>query len=171
MTTPAEHGFIAWSYDPTMAVSQAAPTDAEVYLIGVRLRFPRLVTNVHAFVGVAGATVTASFAGLYTAAGARLGTSASINTALESTGFKTFALTSTVQCDPGFYYIALLSGGGGTDCQWNRAGSPTVFAGNAGLTDVAHLRYATGATSSQATLPTTIVPEASGAIPYWAALS
>lgn len=171
MTTPAEHGFHAWAFDPVQAVSQVAPVDAEIYLIGIRMRFPRVVTNVHAFVGVAGATVTASFAGLYSAAGARLGVSASINTALETTGHKTFALTTPYAADPGFYYIALLSGGGGTDCQLNRAGAPTVFSGNAGLTSVDHLRFATHNAGSQATLPTTVTPEAAGALPFWAAVS
>ena len=171
MTTPSEHGFHAWAFDPALATGQVAPVDAEIYLIGIKLRFPRVVSNVHAFVGVAGATVTASFAGLYTDAGARLGVTASINTALETTGHKTFALTSALACDPGFYYIALLSGGGGTDCQLNRSAAPTVFSGNAGLTDVAHLRFATHNAGSQATLPTTVTPEAAGAIPFWAAIS
>lgn len=171
MTTAFEHGFHAWAFDPALASTQVAPADAEIYLVGVRLRFPRLVTNVHAFVGVAGATVTASFAGFYSAAGAQLGVSASINTALESTGFKTFALTTAYSAAPGYYYIALLSGGGGTDCQLNRGPAPTVASLNAGLTDVAHLRFATHNAGSQATLPATVTPEASGAINFWAAIS
>lgn len=169
--TPSEHGFHAWAFDPTLASGQVAPVDAEIYLIGVKLRFPRVVTNVHCFVGVAGATVTASFGGLYTAAGARLGVTASANTALQSTGLKTLALTSAVSCDPGFYYIALLSGGGGTDCQLNRGPAPTVDSSNANLTDVAHLRFATHNAGSQATLPTTVTPELTGAINFWAAIS
>lgn len=171
MTSASDHGLLAWAFDPANCDGQGAPVDAEIYLIGVNLRFPMTVTNVHCFVGVAGATVTASFGGLYDADGVRLGVTASANTALESTGFKTLALTAPVACDAGWHYIALLSGGGGTDCQLNKAGAPTVFAGNAGITAVDHLRFATHNAGSQATLPATVTPEATGAIPFWAAVS
>lgn len=171
MTSPSDNGLKAWAFDPALCDGQTAPVDAEIYLIGVNLRFPTTITNVHCFVGVAGATVTASFGGLYTGAGARLGVTASANTALQSTGFKTLALTSPVAVSAGWHYVALLSGGGGTDCQLNIAGAPTVSALNAGITDVARLRFATHNAGSQATLPTTVTPEATGALPFWAAVS
>lgn len=171
MISPADRGYLAEAFDVALCTGQIAPVDAEIYLIGAHLRYPSLITNVHVVVGVAGATVTASFAGLYSAAGARLGLTASINTALESTGHKTFALTSPVRVDPGWYYIALLSGGGGTDCQLNRGGAPTVPAFNGGVTDLAKLRYGTHNAGSQATLPATVTVEAAGALNFWAALS
>jgi hypothetical protein len=171
MTSPTDNGLLAWAFDPALCDGQVAPADAEVYLIGVNLRFPMTITNVHCFVGVAGATVTASFGGLYDADGVRLGVTGSANTALQSTGFKTLALTAPVAVEAGWHYIALLSGGGGTDCQLNIGGAPTVSAINAGITAIDRLRFATHNAGSQATLPTTVVPEATGALPFWAAVS
>lgn len=167
--TPDDYGLRAWTFDPAFVAGSITPTDAEVYLLGVQILFPTTIENVHCHVQVAGATVVNSYAGLYDADGVQLGVTAQIGDSLETTGFKTLALTAPVAVEAGWYYIALLPGGGGTDAQFLGHVAPTVAAANLGKT--ADFRIATHNAGSQTTLPATVTPEAAGALNLWAALS
>ena len=167
--TPDHYGLRAWTWDPSRVANAITPVDAEVYLFGVNVGFPTTIENVHCHVQVAGATVVNSYAGLYDADGVLLGATAQIGDDLETTGFKTLALTASVAVEAGWHYIALLPGGGGTDAQFGGITAPTVVAANLGKTT--DFRIATHNASTQTTLPATVVPEAAGGLNIWMGLS
>lgn len=108
-------------------------------------------------IGTAGATLTAGqcLAGLYTAAGARVGVTADMTTTWTTAGNKAMALTAPYEAAPGKYYVAFLFNG--TTSPTFACGSTlgaTFTPGNANLTAGAY-RFCRSA-GGQTALPPTI---------------
>ncbi len=170
--TPADHGLITWTADPANLRSGGdATVSGTIYLAKVKILEAVTVTNI--LVGVvgtpAGLTAGQCFAGLYSAAGTRLGVTADQATAWATTGAKTMALTAPVAVTPGFYYVALLAVGT----------TPPQFIGGAGGSSITNVGLATAASrfltgpTAQTSLPASITLSSGTANigARWAALS
>jgi hypothetical protein len=150
-------GFVATNYDPALAPGGTVLGSNPVYMM--RLDIPEDTTVNAVVIGVvtagSGLTADRNWAGLYDAAGTRLGVSADQTTAWASTGEKVMSLMSPVAVTAGTYYAAIL-------CNASTPISPlrgvslsalaTLF--NHGLTG-ATARWTIGPTG-QATLPATV---------------
>ena len=171
ITDASDYGLLAYNYDPcTIGSGQALGASGTLYVMKLRTPIPLSVTNVHAHVQTAGATLTAgqNFAALYDGSKALLGQSADQSTAWTSTGFKTMALTGGAKSVPaGYFYIALWSNGT-TRPAFGRAGS--VAAINLGLT-AANARWASANTGQTTTAPATLGTFTAQTQSYWAGVS
>lgn len=112
---PNDHGYLAWSDDVCGPTTSANPGVGQVRMVKLP-RLPQSVTisNVVAFVGTAGSSLVAgqNFAGLYDAAGTRLGVTADQTAAWGTTGLKSMALTAPVVTTPNAaYWVALVYNG------------------------------------------------------------
>ncbi len=115
--SPSAVGFAGWAFDPACG-SASTPQyciNGWVYLIGVPLHAPRLVKNIAFYVpGYGGNTLgAASYAGLYTSAGVRVGVTASLNTLIPKTEGQTVICPLTVHYNaaPGNYWVGLVING------------------------------------------------------------
>ncbi|MFJ4825152.1 phage tail protein [Streptomyces bacillaris] len=115
--SPSAVGFAGWAFDPACG-SAATPqycVNGWVYLIGVPLHAQTTVKNIAFYVpGYVGNTLgAASFAGLYTSAGARVGVTAALNTLFTATEGRTVVCPLTAQyiAAPGNYWVALVING------------------------------------------------------------
>ena len=108
----ADHGFISWSIDPSQAANSTSLT-ADITMMRVNVRQPRLISNVAAFVVTAGTGLTAGacWAGLYNSAGALAGQTADQATVWQTEGAKVMPLAAAVNATPGAYYVAFLATG------------------------------------------------------------
>ncbi|MGW0920075.1 hypothetical protein ACWD3J_13795 [Streptomyces sp. NPDC002755] len=150
---PTDQGMIAWTMDPACCTTTGSTLSAGyVYFMEVILRAPATITSLCAVVGTAGSGLTSNqcFAGLYTAAGARVGVTADMSTTWNSAGDKTMNLTAPYAAAAGKYYVAFLVNG--TTSPTFACGSTLGAAftpGNAHLTSGNHrfCRSASGQTS------------------------
>lgn len=93
----------------------------------ISLRKGEKVTNGHAWITTAGASLTLSKIGLYSTAGVLLASTADLGTSWQSTGLKTHVFTTPYTAlEDAVFYIALLATGG-TLPQTNRLNSPLAF--------------------------------------------
>jgi len=173
---PGDSNLLEWNFDPAGASSTGVIcVTNKVALARINIRTPTVVTNIVFNVNTAASSLTASqnFAGIYSSAGALLGTSAaaSLDSKVTSTGVITQPLTAPVSLGPGFYWTALM---------FNGTTPPTVATApnsltnaNTGLT-AAFYRWATNGTGTTA-LPASITPASnvltSGAVAYWVGVS
>ncbi|MFF2717705.1 phage tail protein [Streptomyces sp. NPDC058011] len=115
--SPSAVGFAGWAFDPACGSATSAQycINGWVYLIGVPLHAQTIVKNIAFYVpGYVGNTLgAASFAGLYTSAGARVGVTAALNTLFTATEGRTVVcpLTAQYTAAPGNYWVALLVNG------------------------------------------------------------
>lgn len=147
----------AMNMDPAAGTGFTAPTSGTVFMQRIDVPYSLLISNIHQVVGTLGSGLTAgqNFAGLYTAAGTRIGVTADQSVAWTTTGEKNMALVAPALVTAGTYYVALLSNGT-TPPTFLRTASSSVLADfvNHGLTaDTA--RWTTGPTA-QTTLPASI---------------
>lgn len=173
----ADAGYLEWAYDPVAITTQTALANTGgVYLIRVNVRVARSVTNVIAYLGVLGSSLTSSenFAGLYSSTGTLIGTSADQTTTWNtggSTGLKTIALTGgPFAVSAGFCWVALLFNGT-TGPAFGKAGNVSSVISNAGFTaSTARFAITSGSNTS---LPGSFTPSASTlqGNEYWAAIS
>ena len=178
-------GYLAWAYDPlNISAVTALTTSGNVYLTRINIRTPKSVTNVVAYMGALGGTLTSGqcFAGLYAGttagaytAGQLIGTSADQTSAWNTgTGtanaLQTIALTGAPFSVPAGFVWAALMFNGTTGPQFGRAGNVTAAASNIGFA-AASARFA--AATGSTTLPSSITVgnNALQAPEYWAALS
>lgn len=171
---PADQNLIAWNYDPVAASGSAVPASGVIQLVRIVLREPATITNVLLHVGVAGTGFTSGdqFAGLYTAAGSRVGVTADQTTNWGSTGLQTMPLTAPYAAAAGTYYVAFVQTGSANVAFARSTGIASTSAmANAGLT-AATARFATNGTS-QTTLPSSITMSANvlATVTFWAAVS
>ncbi|MFD9920661.1 hypothetical protein ACFWXR_14405 [[Kitasatospora] papulosa] len=168
---PADHNLLAWSFDPSFAANTSAPVGGSVYLVRIFLRKVATVSKVVLMTVSAGSGLTAnqSYAGLYTASGARVGVTASQSSAwTTANNTLSMALTSPYSAAAGSYYVAFVSNGAtrpGFVCGTSQGTTRT--AGNANLSASGY-RYCIGATG-QTSLPTSLsitsaTPDANS---YW----
>jgi len=118
LVAPADLGggspFKAWTFDPILGTLNAALPAGQIVFARVPVRETLTIANLHVYVDVAGATLTAgqSFGLVYSSGGVLLGRTASQSTAWASTGEKVMALTAeagqslTVTGSPTAYVIA-----------------------------------------------------------------
>lgn len=169
---PGDHGFVAWSYDPSFASTAQILTNGTLYLSAVRLRRSTTVAKVWWAQSAAAVTPTAgqSFACLINSAGTVL-SSAGIDTQIAgANGTQNATLTAPqTNLAAGLYWVGLLA---------NAATAPTLARTNGLLTGLnnanlagASLRYATNGTGLTA-LPASVTPAGNTAGPsLWAAVS
>jgi hypothetical protein len=111
---PADHGLLAWSFDPIFVSSGAALTSGATRVTLLHLPRPATVTNIHAVVSGAGSGLTAgqSFAALYGVNNTLLGITADQSVAWTSTGEKVMPLTTPyVASSAGLMKVVLWSVG------------------------------------------------------------
>jgi hypothetical protein len=152
---PSDAGFLAWNGDPNGAATAFTPLGVAGTLYGALLRThtPISVTNLAAYIGTAGATLTSGqcFMALYDASKNLVGVTADQSAAWVSTGWKTAALVSgpfTVQ--PGVFYVVMWFNGttGPAPLRFNgAAGVPN------GLSAAASSRFFTSNTGQTTTAP------------------
>lgn len=167
--TPGNHGLISWSMDPALCSGATAPTSGQVILVRLHISAATTINNIVAVVATAGTALTAGqcFAGLYSAAGAKLGETADQSSAWATTGVKTMPLTSPVAVQAGDYYVALLAVGT-TPPAWAR-GSVIGALANIGITATTS-RFGVATGSSVTALPSSLTVGATSTA-YWAAAS
>ncbi|WP_308346179.1 phage tail protein [Streptomyces sp. ISL-66] len=179
---PADLGFTSWTFDPAVSNSGQNLLAGYVYLCGINLRAPTTVTNVCFYsCGYGGGTLNASsFAGLYTAAGARVGVTAALSTIFTPNEGATVVcpLTAAYSAPAGTYWVAIVTNGQ-TASPYNGpilargANLGTSPAGAAAMPG-AFRRAARLTATGQTSLPTSFTP--ASALTYdanavWAAVS
>ncbi|GHG76395.1 phage tail protein [Streptomyces griseocarneus] len=183
---PRDLGFGAWTFDPAAAAYDAAQfcVPGTIYLIGINLPVATKISNLVFYVlGFNGTSLsTASYAGLYTSAGNRVGDTAPLTNHIRATFGTTVVcpLTTAYDAAPGTYWIALLINGPSDD---KRNDGPGFAAGaNAGKQPSssarmpgAFTRYGRLATTGQTSLPASFKPSSSTIIEdanaIWAAVA
>src|SRR6185437_13162386 len=113
---PGDCGLLEWNFDPANAVAAGTIlVSNKVALARINVRTPTVVSNVVFHVDTIAASLTANqnFAGIYSSAGALLGSSAagSLDSKVTSLGVITQPLSAPVACGPGFYWVALMFNG------------------------------------------------------------
>lgn len=170
---PADYAWKAWSFDVALVGAGSTPTDGVLQLALVHLPVAASITNVLLVVTTAGSSLTASnnIAGLWTAAGVKVGVTADQSGSWNSGGLKTMALTGgPFACAAGDYYVGWWLNGSGTDPAFGRQGS--VAAVNGGLA-APNLRFATadGSLTNAASAPGPFGAQTAASIGWWAGLS
>jgi hypothetical protein len=170
---PEDHNLITWTQDPATVADAFPLNTGVVYLCKVKVTKPStVVTNVLYGVTTAGSSLTSgqNFVGLYDSTGTRLAVSADQTTNYGSQGLKTAALTSPPTVAVGYYYVALLAVGTGTQPSVAASGGVSS-AMNAGLV-AATGRFLTSGTG-QTALPSSITLSSAtlNTGSRWAALS
>lgn len=143
---PNDHGLIAWNYLPAQAAQALQAVTQQVRITRMpALPEGRTVTSVCMFVTTAstGGTAGQNFMGLYSAAGALLGSTADATTAFSTTGPKVLALAAPAVVPAGVYYVALLA----------TATTPLQFAGCTSLASLMTNFNQTASQSSYANVP------------------
>lgn len=173
---PSDQGFVGWTFDPALAVaSTAVPTAGTLYVARVKCPTPFTATNVHLYVETAGGTLTTGqcFAGLYTAAGAKVGVTGDLSSGTAS--FATqyahqFPLTAPVTgCAAGDYYVVGVFNGT-TGPKLAHATKLAATLPNVGLS-APNFRAATADTGLTTTLPATLGTQTASIYAWWAAIS
>lgn len=171
---PAQHNFLAWTFDPTIMSNIAATGTAGVLNL-VRIHVPAAITatNLLFHVGTAGVTLTAGqcFIGLWNAAGTHIGVSADQAAAWGTTGLKTAALAGGPFALPaGDYYIGYwFNGTIGPGPLRQSTANPAVIM-NLGLA-APNLRVCSADTGLTTTAPATLGGQTAANIFYWAGIS
>lgn len=116
MWNAKDQDLIAWSYPPGVNMVATAFTSGTVNMAKIAIRQAVTISNVVVGIGTVGAALVANqnFAGLYDAAGNRLGVTADQTANWGTIGGKDMALTAPVAVTPGYYYVAVLSNAGTT---------------------------------------------------------
>lgn len=168
---PGDHGFTAWSYDPSFASTGQLLTNGTVYLSAVYLRTPTTVSKCWWLVSAAAVTPTAgqNWVGLVNSAGTVLST-ASIDALITTASVARSATLTTPQTvGAGMYWVAFVC---------NASTAPTLMRTNGLATGTnnanlsgASLQYATNGTA-QTSLPASVTPASNSAGPsLWVAVS
>lgn len=167
---PADHGIIAWTYDPVAASANSVlGTAGTTYVAKCHVYVASSVTNIIVNVGTAGNVLTASqcLAGLYQG-GTLIGTTADQSGTWNSTGLKTMALVSgPFNITAGDVYVAFFANGTTLPAFARGQGSAAI---NVGITATAS-RFGAADTGRTTTLAGTLGTVSALGISYWAALS
>ncbi|GGN40131.1 hypothetical protein FHR83_007114 [Actinoplanes campanulatus] len=169
--TPADHGLLAWNFDPIMTTGGVVAVGGTLYVMRIQLASPATISNILMYVTAAGATLTANqcWAGLYDSAGNLLSATAQQATNWQTTGLKTMALAAPQSVPAGTCYVGVY-GTGTTLPQFTRGSNVVAAALNANLTSPAY-RWATANTGLTTALPSTLGSRAQTSNSYWVALS
>lgn len=166
---PADHGLIAWAFDPSNASLTAQPTAGLLQMVKVRILVASTITNVWLYVGTAGATLTAgrNFAALYNSSLGLLSATADQATPWASTGTKSAALTTPQSVAAGDYFVGFYWNGT-TAPGFGRGAATTAV--NANLASTAS-RYATSTSGLTTAMPGTAGALTANTNAYWVAVS
>lgn len=168
---PVDHGLVAWSFDPVLAVVSSALTGGTVYLTKLQIHASVVITKIYWNVATAGVTPTAgqNEVGLYDSAGTRLAVT-NVDSVIGSTGLKTTTITSQTLAANGFCWVAMV---------FNAVTIPAISRGSAAVNSAvlnvglsaATARYATGSTA-QTSLVASVTPSsfALSVLPLWVAV-
>ncbi len=169
LVLPPELGFKAWSFDPLLATLNAALPAGQIVFARVPIRETLTIANLHVYVDIAGATLTAgqSFGLVYSSGGVLIGRTASQSTAWASTGEKVMAVTAeagqslTVTGSPTAYVIAAAYSVGTTRPSFPRWDSSRMMGNVAqkGLTGNG-LRWGIANSGLTSTPPSNLAPHA-----------
>lgn len=173
---PADHGLLAWSYDPALLgpTTTSVATNGTLYLGAVYLRNPATISKVWWAQGTAGVTPTAnqSFASVWNSAGTLMGSVNIDGKVAAANGPQNVALSVPASNAPaGLYWVGLQFQAATAPCLC-RAQTPFTgfFATNLAA---AGYRFATNGAALTA-LPASIAPSSNslaGAVSIWAAVS
>lgn len=169
-TSAAEFGFKAWNYPlPLVTAGTALATGGTCYVQKLELQVPTLVTNLHAHVATAGATLTAgqNFAALYDASKTLLAATADQSAVWKSSGFKTMALSAAQTVAAGYCYVVFMSQGT-TRPAFSRQAN---LAGMNGLLTAANSIWALANTGITTAMPATLGTFTASGTTYWCAVS
>jgi hypothetical protein len=170
--TPPDHGLKAWTFEPVGALGGAIPVSGTLQLARVHLPVAATITNIVLNIITAGSTLTSGqcFAGLWTAAGAKVDVTADQAASWVSTGNKTMALAAgPYSAAAGDYYIGWWSNGT-TNPAFARQGTTVLV--NVGLA-APNYRFCTADTglTNAASAPANLAAQAQALFSFWAALS
>ena len=169
--TPADYGFLGWSYDPTSALGASnSPVNGAVQAVRIKVA-GGTISNLWLGINAAGVGLTAgqNFAGLYNSTGQTLLSATADQTTPWASGFTAvqMALTTPQVVPPGFVYVAWFSNAVTSTPKFQWANSANMD--NANLaTGVA--RFATGGGGATTALPASLTL-AKTADAYWCAVS
>lgn len=168
MPTADDHGFLAWTYDPIVALNNSQPTAGVVFYQRVEVATAGTITNVVLYVVTAGSGLANCFAGLLNSSGVLLSATADQSTPWGSTGTKVMALSAPQAVAAGTYYVAFLVGSGTRPAFARSAGTGVV---NANLS-APSLRFGSIGTGLTA-IPGTndLATGVSSGVGYWAGVS
>lgn len=181
--TPADHGYIAWAFDPANIIGTSALTVGALYLTAMYIRAATTITDIALAYGTtAGAGLSNCYVGLYDSNGNLLSGSADQSTAWatsagSSGGPKTTALTTPQSVAAGYYWAAFMIGGAGTNPVWGRGGNNPIGFMNIGLglnTRFGELSTASTPAAPFTALPASFTPATANiaipGAPFWAAV-
>lgn len=166
--SPSYNGLVAAAYDPATAVNTSAVTAGVLYLLRITLVTAATITKIAAFTtNTPTLTSGQNFAGLYTAAGTLVASTADMTTSWGTSGAQVMNLASSYSAAAGSYYIGLLANGSSPP-SFSRAAGTAI--GNINLSASSY-RFATFGTS-QTSLPASFTPASMGnsALAFWAGL-
>lgn len=171
--SPADQGLISWAYEPEGAIVNTTNVAGTLYLSQLKVSSAASVTNVCAWINVAGATLTANqcFAGLWRNDGTLVAITADQSTNWTLTGLRVMALAGgPFALAAGIYYFGFWANGT-TQPTWARVQGGT---GVSNLnTNAPNLRFATANTglTTAGTAPNPFGAQSTNANVPWAALS
>lgn len=171
---PADAGYKAWAYDPSIAQTGQVGGTGILYLARMPIRQATTISSLLFYVWGAGATLTNVGVGLYTAAGALLASTVNAGNATaaqwQAVGLKAVAITPRAVA-AGFYYAAYWATGT-TQPAMLRSGSTgsginigSTLAGGTGL------RFARANTGLTNVAPATAVQVGDAVSAFWAAMA
>jgi len=168
--TPADHGMVAWSYDPAVIASNALiPAGGTLNVVKLKLTGPTLITAVLMICSNPGATLTAgqNFAMVFDETGAQIGVTADQATAWQSTGNKDMPLTAPVTARGPFVTVGLYAVG--STLPGFRMSIASSAVGNVNLA-TASSRFGTANTGLTTTPPATLGTITAPGLPWWVGL-
>lgn len=172
--TATDLNYLAMTVDGALCSGNVAPTAGLLQLARLHLPYGGSVTNVHLQVTTAGTSLTTgrNFAGLYTAAGVLVASTADMTSpwGTGGTGEKVMALAGgPYVCAAGDYYVGwFANNSSGSNPSFLRQGSTPVVNGRLAAPN---LRFATADTGLTTALPSTFGTQTAASNGWWAALS
>lgn len=169
---PADHGLIAWTYDPVVAMNGLiVQTAGRQHTVRLKVKQPATVTAIKMLMSVAGATLTAgqNFAMLHDETGARVGITADMSTLWAGAiGELDMPLTAPVQINGPVCWVSFYANGS-TLPTFRLTTPATGVLGNVGLATAAS-RFGLSASGLTSTPPTVLGTIANTSFPYWVGL-
>jgi hypothetical protein len=110
LTTPADHGLIAWAFDPANTSGSFTNTAGTLYL--TKMWVPTgTITNAWVVTQTGGAS-TSAYVALFDSGGTQRAITADAHTTLNATGNAAIPFTGTYSATAGYFYVGVLSVGG-----------------------------------------------------------
>jgi hypothetical protein len=167
ISAPSDHGLSGWTVHPDQAGTSTTPTAGVVHLVRCRAVESVNIGNLCTRVNAAGTGLSNCYVGLYGLDGTRLGVSADLSTAWNSTGEKINPLTSTVPVVAGTAYIAALLMGAGTALTLPRASASSMSNYGIALPQLRVATFGSGLTALPTSIDFSTAVNNTGLVQYW----